>query len=448
MTEVHTWAKARRMSIVLVVSLGAMVVARTARRGSNVSPRPLEDFHRRTPKSGLRSSSLTLAIFSVTDVVTGNTATVTDHTVSLDGGCGNSTTFLCLKLGGSDSFTVTVSSPLKASQAHTTPASDWAMTLRVGGKICGEFQTSSANIPPGYVGGFFQDQFDFTQSTKTLNRYAAQITCTNSDVSITGTIALNAQNTTPGEGYYLYDNRGNTYGFGNDSYLTYLGSPGFLSLNAPIVSMATTPSGGGYWMTGSDGGVFAYGNARFFGSTGNIRLNKPIVGMAATADGGGYWFVASDGGVFAYGDARFHGSMGSSHLNQPIVGMTATPDGGGYWLVAADGGVFAFGDAGFFGSTGNIHLNKPIVGMTSTTDGKGYWFVAADGGVFAYGDARFFGSTGSITLNEPITGILSTSDDGGYLMVATDGGLFAFGDAPFFGSLGGLGITGVVGAVP
>ena len=74
--------------------------------------------------------------------------------------------------------------------------------------------------------------------------------------------------------------------------------------------MATTPSGGGYWMTGSDGGVFAYGNARFFGSTGNIRLNKPIVGMAATADGGGYWFVASDGGVFAYGDARFHGSMG------------------------------------------------------------------------------------------------------------------------------------------
>ena len=33
------------------------------------------------------------------------------------------------------------------------------------------------------------------------------------------------------------------------------------------------------------------------------NLNAPIVGMAATADGGGYWMVGSDGGVFSYGDA-------------------------------------------------------------------------------------------------------------------------------------------------
>ena len=44
--------------------------------------------------------------------------------------------------------------------------------------------------------------------------------------------------------------------------------------------------------------------AQFYGSTGSMRLNKPVVGMAATPDGGGYWLVASDGGVFAYGDAR------------------------------------------------------------------------------------------------------------------------------------------------
>jgi hypothetical protein len=50
-------------------------------------------------------------------------------------------------------------------------------------------------------------------------------------------------------------------------------------------------------------------------------LNQPIVGMAATDDGGGYWFVAADGGVFAFGDAPFSGSMGSVHLNRPVVGM-------------------------------------------------------------------------------------------------------------------------------
>ena len=68
--------------------------------------------------------------------------------------------------------------------------------------------------------------------------------------------------------------------------------------------------------------------------------------MAATPDGGGYWLVAADGGIFTFGDARFFGSTGNLHLNQPIVGMAATPDGNGYWLVAADGGIFSFGYGG------------------------------------------------------------------------------------------------------
>ena len=83
-----------------------------------------------------------------------------------------------------------------------------------------------------------------------------------------------------------------------------------------------------------------------------MQLNKPVVGMAATPDGGGYWLVASDGGVFAYGDAQFYGSTGSITLNKPIIGLIPTLDGGGYWLIASDGGVFAYGDAKFYGSTG------------------------------------------------------------------------------------------------
>ncbi len=79
----------------------------------------------------------------------------------------------------------------------------------------------------------------------------------------------------------------------------------------------------------------------------------------------GYWFVASDGGIFSFGDAKFFGSMGAKPLNKPIVGMAATPDGKGYWFVASDGGIFSFGDAHFFGSMGAKPLNKPIVGMAS-----------------------------------------------------------------------------------
>ena len=82
-----------------------------------------------------------------------------------------------------------------------------------------------------------------------------------------------------------------------------------------------------------------------------MHLNGPIVASIATPTGHGYYMVGSDGGVFSFGDARFHGSMGGAHLNRPIVGLSPTPDNRGYWLVASDGGVFAF-DAPFRGSLG------------------------------------------------------------------------------------------------
>jgi hypothetical protein len=39
-------------------------------------------------------------------------------------------------------------------------------------------------------------------------------------------------------------------------------------------------------------------------------LARPIVGMASTPSGRGYWLVASDGGMFTFGDAPFVGSLG------------------------------------------------------------------------------------------------------------------------------------------
>jgi hypothetical protein len=203
-----------------------------------------------------------------------------------------------------------------------------------------------------------------------------------------------------GAGYRLVTSAGQVVAFGADpSY----GPTGALTLNRPMVAMASTPDGGGHWLVASDGGIFNFGDAAFHGSAGSLPLNKPIVAMAATSDGGGYWLVASDGGIFNFGDAAFHGSAGSLPLNKPIVGMAATSDGGGYWLVASDGGIFNFGDAAFHGSAGSLPLNKPIVGMAATSDGGGYWLVASDGGIFAFGDAAYLGAaTGS---GEPIVGI-------------------------------------------
>jgi ribosomal protein L24E len=289
------------------------------------------------------------------------------------------------------------------------------------------------------------DQYVTTSGQMPVQVVGVQFDCTNDSVDISGTIAYNIVPTDPQNGYYIFGQQGEIAGFGNDNYLDYLNGAFYYNLNAPIVAMAPTPDGGGYWMIGADGGVFSSGDAGFYGSTGNLVLNKPVVGMATTPDGKGYWFVASDGGIFAYGDAAFYGSRGGQPLNKPIVGMAATPDGRGYWLVASDGGIFSYGDAGFYGSTGSLHLNQPVVGMIPTPSGHGYWFVASDGGIFAYGDAGFYGSTGAIHLNAPIVGMAAAPDGNGYWFVASDGGVFNYGSAGFAGSLGGSGVDDVAG---
>jgi len=210
------------------------------------------------------------------------------------------------------------------------------------------------------------------------------------------------------------------------------GPAGPMALAAPLIGMAPTKSGNGYWLVAGDGGIFTFGDAPFLGSMGGVRLNRPVVGMGAPVSGSGYWEVASDGGIFSFG-VPFYGSMGGIRLNQPMVGMAPTRSGNGYWLVASDGGIFTFGDAPFLGSMGGARLNQPVVGMAATPSGHGYWLVAADGGIFTFGDAAFFGSGGGGPLPAAVTGMAASPDGMGYWMVARNGQVFPFG-VPDLGS--------------
>ncbi len=232
-----------------------------------------------------------------------------------------------------------------------------------------------------------------------------------------------------GAGYWVARSDGSIATLGDaGNYGSMSGTP----LVAPISHIVPTPDGKGYWMVAGDGGIFSFGDAGFYGSMGGHQLNAPVVDLAPTADGRGYWLVGTDGGIFAFGDAKFYGSMGGQHLNQPVVGVAADNSTGGYWMVATDGGVFSF-DAPFYGSAGNLVLNQPVNGMASTPNGKGYWMVGWDGAIFAYGDARFHGSTGGQSLNAPMVGMAVDRETGGYWLVGSDGGIFAF-DAPFYGT--------------
>ena len=218
------------------------------------------------------------------------------------------------------------------------------------------------------------------------------------------------------------------------------GSLGATPLGAPIVGMASTPSGDGYWLVAADGGVFTFGDAAFFGSAGASGVHD-VIGMARTPSGNGYWLATRSGRVIGYGeagDAPGDVRDGVVAIVRDSVGLGYTlvhDDGGvvaaagrtagGLWTVTAEGRVGASGGAAHHGDLAGVRLNAPIVGIAGAPGGAGYWLVARDGGVFSFGTARFYGSTGNLRLNQPIVGMAS-SPGAGYWFVASDGGVFTF----------------------
>ncbi len=111
------------------------------------------------------------------------------------------------------------------------------------------------------------------------------------------------------------------------------------SVNLQVPCNAPTATPTGYYMVGTDGGVFNFGNLPFCGSTGAITLNQPVVGIATTQNAGGYWMVARDGGVFAFGDAGSYNSLPGLGVSvSDVAGIVPTSSGHGYYMIGRDGG--------------------------------------------------------------------------------------------------------------
>jgi Glycosyl hydrolase family 26 len=232
-------------------------------------------------------------------------------------------------------------------------------------------------------------------------------------------------------GYWMLGSDGKVYAFGQAKTF---GNP-TLPAGVTAADLEGTPAGDGYWIVDTAGNVYAFGAAAFQGGVpaGSLAPGETVTSLSATPSGQGYWVFTAKGRVVRFGDATFFGDMSKTALNGPVLGSVPTPTGQGYYMVGSDGGIFAFGDAKFYGSMGGSKLNAPVRSLVPDPDGAGYWLVASDGGIFAF-QADFRGSMGGTKLSRPVTGMVPYGN--GYMMVGEDGGIFNFSDRPFDGSLG------------
>jgi hypothetical protein len=253
-------------------------------------------------------------------------------------------------------------------------------------------------------------------------------------------------------GYWLVGSDGGIFSFGNAAFY---GSMGGIPLQRPVVGITPTHDKHGYWLVASDGGIFSFGDSNYYGSIPGIgirpagsgqrnSLDAPIVGMVPSSDGNGYFMVGADGGVFAFGDAKFAGSCpGIGGCAGSAVAVMPDHSGNGYWLVTTAGDIYAFGDAPFFGAPSP--QSSPVVNAVATTDGHGYWILYANGAVLSFGDASALGNPlGYVNTFNPATSIFPTSDGLGYWVASAKGDVFTYGNAPFLGSMSSTPLNGPI----
>jgi hypothetical protein len=232
-----------------------------------------------------------------------------------------------------------------------------------------------------------------------------------------------------------------------------------LQLQSPVIGIAPTADRGGYWLVASDGGVFAFGDAGFYGSIPGLglspvdspvlpRLNAPIVGIVPSYDGRGYFLVANDGGVFAFGDAKFEGSCPGigECFSSGIADVMTDGSGNGYWVVSYSGDVHAFGDAINYGGPASYLPYATVVrSAVRTPSGNGYWILFSDSEIYSYGDATYLGSPfGQIVFSNPTSAIFATSDGSGYWVTTANGAVYAYGDAAYDGGMSASHLNGVI----
>jgi Putative Ig domain len=190
-----------------------------------------------------------------------------------------------------------------------------------------------------------------------------------------------------------------------------------------------TPTGAGYWLATTRGGVRAFGDAPGAARAGRVRS---VVAVAAVRGGRGRLLATGDGQLRAVGAARVRGSLaGRLAKGERVVALRATRDGRGYWLATDRGRLAAFGSARPLAhGTATLRSGERVTGFDLAAGGRGAWLATGGGRVAALGSARLSGSlAGRLAKGERVVALRATRDGRGYWLATDRGRLRGFGAA-------------------
>jgi hypothetical protein len=266
-------------------------------------------------------------------------------------------------------------------------------------------------------------------------------------VDIPATIDIAAYPDSLGDGYWVVDNYGRVYPFGDARTYAKVSTQ---AISHRISAIAATPTGNGYViLEGATGRIHYYGDAP--SGLGNALAGRAYNSIAINAANDGilvtsrFGYAETLGNQTDYGgtesvssaDVAFRGGDG---VIDPRVGVD------GYWILDRDGVVWNFGDAQHFGNaTETLLEGEHWTYIVPTSTGNGYWTLGLAGTVQAFGDATDFGGQPSPHYddfeywdqeqNQRISWAMAPSPDGlGYWLIYADGKIVPFGDAFFYGS--------------
>ncbi|HUD06184.1 MAG TPA: hypothetical protein VMR18_04705 [Candidatus Saccharimonadales bacterium] len=272
------------------------------------------------------------------------------------------------------------------------------------------------------------------------------------------------------DGYWEADSDGQVYEFGNAPDFPDPGGVGPTIggispvLSGPkVVGIASTPDGGGYWLVDDAGTVYPFGDATNYGSSPS-GARTGITGIAVTPDGGGYWLVTRYGAVIPFGDAgeyengvtNYGGGKGEPNIvgiaaDQNIGKSTSGPNGTtvpsayyGYWLIGSNGTVWGKGgpnatvsQAPWEGEKLTSGSDTDVAIVADPTSGSNqpnqyYYEVSSEGNIWVRPAADpSYGSpiSDDETVSAPITSMAVTPDGTGYWETGNNGQIYNFGSA-------------------